>query len=33
MEMKNQTRGKLVTAATIDVRVFFFISSVRSARK
>ena len=22
--MKNQTRGKLVTAATIDVRVFFF---------
>ena len=24
MEMKNQTRGKLVTAATIDVRVFFF---------
>ena len=22
--MKKQTRGKLVTAATIDVRVFFF---------
>jgi len=22
--MKKQTRGKLVTAATVDVRVFFF---------
>jgi len=31
--MKKRTRGKLVTAATIDVRVFFFsISFVRSAR-
>ena len=24
MENKKQTRGKLVTAATVDVRVFFF---------